>query len=119
MNIKEGDKLFYIELKDTEIVEKEWVTAEKVYSDTCGLRQTKLLNGHFFYFGETTETNNPNTLVNNFMNTYIFLSTSEEDCYRGMLSFFEDKKMELSNQIKIIEKNIANVDSILAITKLL
>ena len=119
MNIKEGDKLLYIELKENEIVEKEWVTAENVYSDACGLRQTKLSNGHFFYFGETTETNNPNTSVNYFMKTYMFLSTSENDCYKGMLSFFEDRKMELSNQIKIIEKNIANIDSIIAITKLL
>lgn len=123
MDFKGGDKLFYIELKDNEIVNKEWVTVEKTYYLPFEVCEIKLSNNTSFYdgggYGGEIRTNGPNMLVNHFVDRYVFISTSENDCYKGILSFFENEKMKLFNQIKNIEKDIANIDSMMTMTKLL
>ena len=94
MNVKKGDKLLYVTVKDGNVKTEE-VTVESTRVDAeswnCDI-DVHLSNGKWMVIGDNAYTTNKDTIVNSFVaGTYEFLSKSEKDCKEGMEWYFNKR----------------------------
>ena len=107
MNVKVGDKLLYVTVKDGEVKTEE-VTVERANVDTeswsCDI-YVHLSNGKWMVIGDNAYTTNKDTIVNSFVaGTYDFLSNSEKDCKEGMEWYFNKRLASIKKEQDLLNK---------------
>jgi len=116
MNYKKGDKLLFVEIKGDKIINKEWVTIEKIDCDNSELNTTieiYLSNKQLFYDGDGAMTTNSNTAVNHFYHDfYKFLSISEKDCYAAIYDYLSHQRALLLKQAESLREDADKLDTL-------
>ena len=107
MNVKKGDKLLYVTVKDGNVKTEE-VTVESTYVDTeswnCDI-DVHLSNGNWMVIDDNAYTTNKGTIVNSFVaGTYEFLSKNEKDCKEGMEWYFNKRLASIKKEQEFLNK---------------
>ena len=108
MRVEKGQKVFFIETKNDQIVKREWTTVTRTdvciedwdcWTDIC------LDNGR--NIGSGDKTNKELIVFNECNGTCWLISDNEENAIEGFNEVLEQRKVQLNEQIKSVEKRIS------------